>query len=332
MAWWSRGKEKLSIFGAKEPGGSGKSGEASRVPPPPSYSGAPRVLDPTILGQISSLELLARAVVEGVISGLHRSPYTGFSTEFAEYRQYLPGDDLRYLDWKLLGRTDRYYIRKYRADTNAQLHIVIDASRSMSYGSGAITKLAYAKFLGATLAYLANRQQDAVGLIAFDEEIRTHVPALNRTGHLRSLFGQLEQLEPGRETRLSAMLHAAAERITRRSIVLVLSDFYGEPEETIEALQHLGYRGNDVIVFHLLDRNEREFNFQDPVLLEDAETGVQMHVIPDALGAGYRQVMEEHIAQLREGAARHRIDYTLVTTDQPLDGALLTFLAQRVRQ
>ena len=332
MAWWSRGREKLSILGAREPGAQGKSGGESAIPPPPSYSGAPRFLDPAILGQISSLELLARAVVEGVISGLHRSPYTGFSTEFAEYRQYLPGDDLRYLDWKLLGRTDRYYIRKYRADTNAQLHILIDASRSMSYGSGAVTKLAYAKFLGATLAYLAHRQQDAVGLIAFDEEITTHVPALNRTGHLRSLFGRMEQLDPGRETRLSSMLHAAAERITRRGIVIVLSDFYDDPEEILGALQHLCYRGNDVIVFHLLDRNEREFRFQDPVLLEDAETLEQMHVIPEVLGEGYRETIERHIAKLRDGAARYRIDYTLVTTDQPLDGALLTFLSQRVRQ
>jgi uncharacterized protein (DUF58 family) len=332
MAWWSRQKERLSIVGTPESGTSGRSGEESQTPPPPSYSGAPRFLDPAILGQISSLELLARAVIEGFISGLHRSPYTGFSTEFAEYRQYLPGDDLRYLDWKLLGRTDRYYIRKYRADTNAQLHLLIDASRSMGYGSGAVTKLAYAKFLGASLTYLANRQQDAVGLIAFDEEIITHVPALNRTGHLRSLFGRMEQLEPGRETRLSSMLHAAAERLTRRGIVLVLSDFYDDPEEILDALQHLRHKGNDVIVFHLLDQREREFDFTDPVLLEDAETMEEMHVIPELIKEGYRQAMDEHIARLREGAARHRIDYTQIMTDQPLDGALLTFLSQRIRQ
>ncbi|HEY6404309.1 MAG TPA: DUF58 domain-containing protein, partial [Blastocatellia bacterium] len=162
-----------------------------------SYSGAPRFLAPEVLARITSLELLARTVVEGFISGLHRSPYTGFSTEFAEHRQYMPGDDLRYLDWKLLARTDRYYIKKYRADTNVQCHILIDASASMRYTTTGVTKLQYAQFLGSSLAYLATKQQDAVGLMAFDSAIHTHVPAHNRTGHLRTIFGRIEQLEAG---------------------------------------------------------------------------------------------------------------------------------------
>ena len=181
-----------------------------------------RYLTPEILASINSLELLARTVVEGFISGLHRSPFTGFSTEFAEYRQYLPGDDLRYLDWKLLGRTDRYYIKKYRADTNSQCHILVDTSASMRYATGPVTKLQYAQFLGSSLAYLINRQQDAVGLIAFDQSVRTHVPAHARTGHMRTIFGRMEQLEPGNETRASTVLHEIAERITRRGIIVVL--------------------------------------------------------------------------------------------------------------
>ncbi len=295
------------------------------------YSGIPRFLAPEVLARISSLELLARTVVEGFISGLHRSPFTGFSTEFAEYRQYMPGDDLRYLDWKLLGRTDRYYIKKYRADTNSQCHILIDASASMRYTTTGVTKLQYAQFLGSSLAYLANKQQDAVGLIAFDQEVRTHVPAQSRTGHMRTIFGRMEQLEAGNETRLSEMLHQVAERITRRGIIVVISDFYDDHEAIISALEHLRFKGNDVIVFHVLDKNETDFDFTEPVLLEDAETEEQIHVMPDILAEGYRNTIREHIERLREAAARNKIDYELLTTDRPLDFALFSFLAKRAR-
>jgi uncharacterized protein (DUF58 family) len=297
-----------------------------------SYSGSPRFLAPDVLARISSLELLARTVVEGFISGLHRSPFTGFSTEFAEYRQYMPGDDLRYLDWKLLGRTDRYYIKKYRADTNSQCHILIDASASMRYTTTGISKLQYAQFLGSSLAYLANKQQDAVGLIAFDQEVRTHVPAQSRTGHMQTIFGWMERLEAGNETRLSQMLHVAAERISRRGIIVVISDFYDEPEAIISALQHLRFKGNDVIVFHVLDKNETEFEFTEPVLLEDSETEEEIHVMPDILADGYRNTIREHIGRLRDGAAQNKIDYELLTTDKPLDYALFSFLAKRARQ
>ncbi len=297
-----------------------------------SYSGIPRFLSPDVLARISSLELLARTVVEGFISGLHRSPFTGFSTEFAEYRQYMPGDDLRYLDWKLLGRTDRYYIKKYRADTNSQCHILIDASASMRYTTTGISKLQYAQFLGSSLAYLANKQQDAVGLIAFDQEVRTHIPAHNRTGHMQTIFGWMERLEAGNETRLSQMLHLAAERITRRGIIVVISDFYDEPEAIISALQHLRFKGNDVIVFHVLDKNETEFEFTEPVLLEDSETEEEIHVMPDILAEGYRNTIREHIGRLRDGAAQNKIDYELLTTDKSLDYALFSFLARRAKQ
>lgn len=304
--------------------------EAPRVASGSQTPGGPaRFLDPEVLGRISSLELLARTVVEGFISGLHRSPYTGFSTEFAEYRQYMPGDDLRYLDWKLLGRTDRYYIRKYRADTNSQFHLIIDASGSMNFRSGAVSKIRYAQFVGAACAYLSNRQQDAVGLIAFDNEIRAHLPAFNRTGHLRSVFGTLEQIAAGGETRLSTMIHQAAERISRRGLVLLISDLYDEPDALIEALQHLRFRGNDVIVFHLLDRQELDFTYLEATLLEDLETGEQIHILPELLSEGYRAEVSRHIAELREGLARHRIDYEVLTTDEPLDHSLHSFLARR---
>lgn len=202
----------------------------------------------------------------------------------------------------------------------------------MRYTTGGVTKLQYAQFLGSSLAYLANKQQDAVGLIAFDQEVRTHVPAQSRTGHMQTIFGRMERLEPGNETKLSAMLHQAAERITRRGIIVVISDFYDDPEAIVSALQHLRFKGNDVIVFHVLDKNETDFEFTEPVLLEDAETEEQIHVMPDILADGYRSTIREHIERLREAAARNKIDYELLTTDRPLDFALFSFLAKRARQ
>ena len=296
--------------------------------------GPARFLDPEVLARIGSLELIARTVVEGFMSGLHRSPFTGFSTEFTEYRQYNPGDDLRYLDWRLLARTDRYFIKKYRADTNTQCHVLIYTSASMRYSqAGRISKLAYAKFLAASLAYLVNRQQDAVGLVAFDQHVHTHVPARSRTGHMRTIFGQLSLLEAGGETRLAESLHELAEILTRRGIVVLISDFYDQSERLQSAFQHLRFRGHDVMAFQVLDKNEVEFDFNDPILLlEDSETNEQMPVLPDVVMKGYRERFREHLDEMRRCAAANRVDYELVTTDQPLDFALFSFLSRRVEK
>lgn len=290
-----------------------------------------RFLDPELLARIGSLELLARAVVEGFMSGLHRSPYTGFSTEFTEYRQYNAGDDLRYLDWRLLGRTDRYFIKKYRADTNTQCHLLIDTSGSMNYAhASSVTKLDYAKFLAASLAYLLNRQQDAVGMVAFDQKVHTHVPARNRTGHMRTIFGNLSLLQPGGETRLAESLHQLAEILTRRGIVVVISDFYDQPDRLSEAFQHLRFKGHDLVAFHVLDQNELDFDFKEPVLLlEDAETQEQMSVLPDVVMSGYRERMQRHVEEMRQCAAANHVDYEMLTTKQPLDFALFSFLSRR---
>jgi uncharacterized protein (DUF58 family) len=290
-----------------------------------------RFLDPELLARIGSLELLARAVVEGFMSGLHRSPFTGFSTEFTEYRQYNPGDDLRYLDWRLLGRTDRYFIKKYRADTNTQCHLLIDTSASMNYAhASSVTKLQYAKFLAASLAYLLNRQQDAIGMVAFDQKVHTHVPARNRTGHMRTILGNLSLLEPGGETRLAESLHQLAEILTRRGIVVIISDFYDQPERLQEAFQHLRFKGHDLVAFHVLDQNELDFDFNEPVLLfEDAETQEQMSVLPDVVKGGYRERMRRHVEEMRRCAAANDVDYEVLTTKQPLDFALFSFLSRR---
>jgi uncharacterized protein (DUF58 family) len=290
-----------------------------------------RFLDPELLAHINSLELLARAVVEGFMSGLHRSPYTGFSTEFTEYRQYNQGDDLRYLDWRLLGRTDRYFIKKYRVDTNTQCHLLVDTSASMKYSSASsITKLQYAQFLAASIAYLLNRQQDSVGLVAFDKRVRTHVPARNRTGHMRTIFGHLSQLTAGDESNLSESLHQLAEILNRRGIVVIISDFYDHPERLKEAFQHLRFKGHDLVAFHVLDQNELDFKFDEPVLLlEDSETQEQMPVLPDVVMNGYRERIRRHVDEMRRCASSNNVDYEMMTTKQPLDYALFSFLSRR---
>jgi uncharacterized protein (DUF58 family) len=286
-------------------------------------------LAPEILARISSLELIARSVVEGFISGLHRSPHLGFSTDFAEHRQYMRGDDLRHLDWKLLARTDRYYIKKYEGDTNAQIHLLLDASASMGYASGGVTKLQYAQYLASSLAYLGVRQHDSVGLGAFDEEMVEHVPASSKSGHLRTVLGVIERLVPGRGTALSDQLHRMAELLTRRGIIVLISDLYDEPDRLIEGLEHLRFRGNDVIVFHILDKQELDFEFVEPLVLEDSETEEQLHVLPDVLRDEYLRAIRGHVDALSEGAARNRIDYELLRTSEPLDHALFSYLARR---
>ncbi|HJZ67731.1 MAG TPA: DUF58 domain-containing protein [Blastocatellia bacterium] len=288
-----------------------------------------RFLAPEVLARISSLELIARSVVEGFIAGLHRSPYLGFSTDFAEHRPYMPGDDLRHLDWKLLARTDRLYIKKYQGDTNAQIHLLVDSSASMGYASGEVTKLQYAQYLASSLAFLGVRQHDSVGLVAFDEKVIEHVPPGSRSGHLRTILGVIERLAPGRGTTIAELLHRTAELLTRRAIIVVISDLYDEPDEIIDGLEHLRFRGNDVIVFHVLDKQELDFDFIEPVVLEDSETEEQLHVLPDVLRDEYLKRVRSHIDSLTEGAARNRIDYELHRTSEPLDAALFAYLARR---
>jgi uncharacterized protein (DUF58 family) len=231
----------------------------------------------------------------------------------------------------LLARTDRYFIKKYRADTNTQCHLLVDTSASMNYAhASSVTKLQYAQFLAASLAYLLNRQQDAVGLVAFADKVHTHVPARNRTGHMRTIFGNLSMLEAAGQTNLSASLHQLAEVLTQRGMVVIVSDFYDQPERLGEAFQHLRFKGHDTIAFQVLDQNELDFDFDDPVLLlEDAETQEQMPVLPDVVMDGYRERMRRHVEDMRQCAAANNVDYELLTTKQPLDFALLSFLSRR---
>lgn len=290
-----------------------------------------RFLAPEVLAKIRSLDLLAKTVVEGFIAGLHRSPYLGFSIDFAEYRPYMPGDDLRALDWKLFARTDRYYVKKFEGDTNTHVTMILDVSRSMSYGSGPLTKHEYACYLAGSLAYLANRQQDGPGLIAFADRVVERVPARQRPGQLQTILTAIEKLAPGRQTDIPRALHAITEIIKRRGILVVISDLYGQPQDVMKGLKHLRFRGHDVIVFHVLDEHELDFPFDQPMHMEDVETGEQIHVVPEYLRQEYVNLINAHIDVFKSECGGAGIDYSLVKTSEPLDFALFSYLSRRAK-
>jgi uncharacterized protein (DUF58 family) len=289
-----------------------------------------RFLDPAVLAGISSLDLLAKTVVDGFVAGLHRSPDFGFSQEFAEYRAYVPGDDLRHVDWNLFARTERCYLKRYRGETNSQLVVLLDASNSMQYTSGPLKKMDYARFIAASLFYLAIRnQRDAAGLIVFDDEVRDYVRPSTRQGQLARLFAGLEQAEPRARTDFGKPLRHFQELLHRRGIAIVISDFYEEPETIVRAIEPLRFHGNDVVLFHILDPEEIRPVLKGPALLVDLETDQKIEVIPEYTKTIYRTKMEAHIEQLRSRTRGAGMDYRLLLTDQPLDEALREYLTLR---
>jgi uncharacterized protein (DUF58 family) len=289
-----------------------------------------RFLDPAVLAGISSLDLLAKTVVDGFVAGLHRSPDFGFSQEFAEYRAYVPGDDLRHVDWNLFARTERCYLKRYRGETNSQLVVLLDASNSMQYTSGPPKKMDYARFIAASLFYLAIRnQRDAAGLIVFDDEVREYVRPSTRQGQLARLFAGLEQAEPRARTDFGKPLQHFQNLLHRRGIAIVISDFYEEPEKIVHAVEPLRFHGNDVVLFHILDPEEIRPVLKGPALLVDLETNQEIEVIPEYTKTTYRAKMEAHIEQLRTRTRAAGMDYRLLVTDQPLDEALREYLTLR---
>ena len=286
-----------------------------------------RFLDPAILARIGNLELVARTVVEGFISGLHHAPYLGLSIDFAEHRSYMPGDDIRRIDWRLFGRTDRFFIKQFEADTNTNFSVLLDVSRSMDYGSGEITKLEYAKILAACLTYFCNQQRDRVGLITFDNQIVDHVPPSAK--HLDVVLHTLDRLKPGGKGGLIEPIRRISEHFRRRSIVALISDFYEDPANVMEAMTYLVGRGNDVIVFHVLDPAEMDFPEGEPGNFEDVESGERMPVIPRDVRQEYRTLVEQHLAAINRNMTDARVDYALLSTSQPLDFALFHFLSNR---
>jgi len=286
-----------------------------------------RFVDPKVLARVGNLELLARNVVDGFINGLHRAPFFGASIDFAEHRGYVPGDDIRRVDWRLYARTDRYYIKQYEADTNTNFSILFDISKSMKFASGGVSKIEYASFLAACLAYLAHRQRDRVGIITFDEDIVTHVPPSAK--HFDMVLHTLDRARPERPGHLTAPLNKMAEHFKRRGILLLISDFYDEPDAILDALKPLRYLGNDLIVFHVLDPQEIDFEFDDASTFEDLESGEQIPVVPQSFRAEYRRLIQEHINRLSTMFSEQRIDYALCNTKQPLDHALFSYLSSR---
>jgi uncharacterized protein (DUF58 family) len=288
-------------------------------------------LDPAVVARLGTLELKARTVVEGFISGLHRSPFKGFSVEFAEYRQYIHGDDLSTIDWKVFARSDRYYVKKFEEETNLDCQLMIDVSGSMGYGSRGITKFEYAACLAASLAYLMNRQRDGVGLTAFDDRIVAALPASTRPGHLRNLLIALDRLELGSRTNVSKPLHRLADSLTRRGMVVLISDLLDDPDAVIRGLRHFHYRGSDVIVFHVLDPDELEFPFERTTRFEDLETSEEVMAVPGMVRSHYLKQITGLIDRYRRELEASGIDYQLLSTKQPLEMALLAYLSTRAR-
>ena len=287
-------------------------------------------LDPAVLAGISSLDLLAKTVVDGFVAGLHRSPDFGFSQEFAEYRAYAPGDDLRHVDWNLFARTERCYLKRYRGDTNSQLTVLLDASNSMQYSSGPPKKMDYARFIAASLFYLAIRnQRDAAGLIVFDDEVREYVNPSTRQGQLARLFAALERAEPHARTDFAKPLRHFQELLRRRGIAIVISDFYEDPATIVKAIEPLRFHGNEVVLFHILDPQEMRPVLKGSSILIDLETDRRIEVIPEYAKTTYRTKVDAHIEQLRSRARAAGIDYQLLVTDQPLDTALREYLSLR---
>ncbi len=288
-----------------------------------------RFLDPQVLAGISELDLVAKTVVDGFVAGLHRSPDFGFSQEFAEYRAYTPGDDLRHVDWNVFARTERAYLKRYRGETNSQLTIMLDTSASMGYSSHKITKLDYARFLAASVCYLANKQRDAAGLLVFDDEVREYVRPSTRQGQFMRLVHAIDHSEIGKRTNFEKPFVHIQEFLKRRGIVMVLSDFYEQPETVIKTMEPLRYKGNELILFHVLDPQEIQPSLSEPVLMVDMETQEAMEVAPDYAKREYRQRVDAHIEALRTKARSAGIDYFLLRTDRPLDDALREYLTIR---
>ncbi len=287
-------------------------------------------LDPEALSRLKNLSLAARLVVEGSFSGMHKSPHRGFSVEFAEHREYSPGIDPRHIDWRVFGRRDKLYVKQYEEETSLRCCLVLDKSASMDYKSGsALTKLEYGSFLAASLAYLTTAQHDAVGLTTFDTAVRDNLAARQGPGHLRNVLETLERTKSGGESGLAATFHHLAENLKRRSLVVVISDLFDDPDALIGALKHFRHKKHDVIVFHTLDPHELTFPFDDVTKIEDMETRREVISDPRAFRKSYLEELARFLETIRSGCRAARIDYALAETNQRFDAFLGTYLARR---
>ena len=295
-------------------------------------SGGTRFIDPQTVMRIKNLQMRARTVVEGFFAGIHRSPYHGFSVEFSEYRAYTPGDDPRYLDWRLYARSDRFCVKRFEDETNLLCYLVVDMSRSMGFGSGTFTKTDYARTLAASLAYFLFLQRDAVGLLTFDETVSEYLPPRHRTTHLRRLIGVLDRETGGRSTNLAGPLEQIAESVRKRGLVVLISDLLAPSDVLRPKLSFLRSRGHDVMVLRVLDPAEIDFEFADPRMFHDLETGRQLYIDPAAARAEYRRRFDEHATELNRACIDLGIDFAECRTDRPLELALFDLIRAMMRR
>jgi uncharacterized protein (DUF58 family) len=289
-------------------------------------------LDPKVLSKLHGLDLIAKLVVEGFMTGLHKSPYHGFSVEFAEHRQYMPGDPFRHVDWKLYGKSDRFYVKIYEEETNLRAHLLLDISASMGYASpGQLTKFQYASYLAAALAYMMLMQQDAVGLLTFRDKVERLIPPRAARSHLKLLLGELTRAAPASTTDMGTALEQLAERVKRRGFVLLLSDLLDEPKSVMRALNHFRHRQHEVVVFHILDPYEIQFPFRQESGFVDLETGRELLTQPWEIAEEYKRRFEEWSKAYERACLDNRIDYVRLSTDTPYDVALLRYLEKRKR-
>ncbi|MCY3773680.1 MAG: DUF58 domain-containing protein [Gemmatimonadetes bacterium] len=320
----------------------------------------PRFLDPKTLSSLSSMEMRARIVVEGFVSGLHKSPYRGFGVEFVEYRQYTPGDDIRHVDWKAVGRSDRYYVKEYEDETNLQCVLLLDRSASMGYGArptgrsrrsgrgrrsgrdrpstpagptrptSGLDKLEYGSYLAASLAYLIMRQGDGVGLVTFDRVVHDYLPPSSKNTHLHAIHSMLEDLSAAEGTDIGKPLHDLAESAPRRGLVILISDLIDDVEQIMNALMHFRFKGHEVLVFHIVDREELTFPFTETARFDDPETGERITVTPSAIRDEYLEAVGDFMESIRTGCAKIQVDYERMETERPLDFALFSYLSRRM--
>jgi uncharacterized protein (DUF58 family) len=288
-----------------------------------------KFLQPETVSRLARMDIVARLVVEGFITGLHRSPYHGFSVEFSEYRPYQSGETIKNIDWRIWGRTDRFYVKQFQEETNLKSYILLDASSSMNYSSGNVTKLQYVTYLAAALAYLMLMQRDAVGLVVFDEKIRTYIPPRSVFSYLHVLLHEMGKTSSGGETDISGIFNALAERIKRRGLVLVFSDLLDNPDSVLTSLKHFRHQKHEVIVFHVLDPAEKSLDFRTDTLFVDMESGETLHTDPRHLGDDYRRSMDEFVGRYRRECRSANIDYVPLVTSQPFDQALFSYLTRR---
>ena len=290
-----------------------------------------KFLRPEVIAKLGRIDFKARLVVEGFLSGLHRSPYKGFSAEFSEYRPYMPGDSIKRVDWKVYAKTDKFFVKEYEEETNLKAYLVLDSSGSMGYTSNTITKLEYASYLAASLAYLLLRQKDSAGLVVFTSGIETYIPPRGSSAHLYNILKEIDGVKPGKDTDLAATFHDLASRIKRRGLIIIFSDLFDNEEAVLKALHHFRHKKHEVLVFHILDKNELNFSFHNPLILKDMESSKEMTVDPRILRKEYQKGIKDFLRDFKRKCQERLIDYYLITTDTPLDNALLSYLAKRSR-